>query len=205
VRFGVKPGLLFVALLAVSAAPQSVYASAASMITLKEAGTALDRGEFAVALRLIRPLADQGDPLAQYALGGMYAYGFGVPQSYPEAVKWLQAAAAKGISQAQYELGFMYENGHGVAQDFAQAAYWYQQAAEQGDDSSEVNLGYLYENGKGVDRDFVQAYKWYHLAATAKSNPVAEACQLIRDALAVRMTDNQIAEAKRLAAMVQPK
>jgi TPR repeat protein len=203
VRFGAKPGVL-VALLAFSAVPHVALASAASSTALREAGTALDQGDYAVALRLIRPLADEGEPLAEYALGGMYAHGFGVPQNYPEAMKWLHTAAAKGIAAAQYELGFMYENGQGVAQDFTQAAYWYEQAAERGDDSSEVNLGYLYENGKGVARDLVQAYKWYHLAAIAKGNPIAQSCQLIRDALAARMTAKQIEEAKRLAAMVQP-
>jgi hypothetical protein len=204
VRTGAK-AVLFVAILAMSALPNIAMASTSSSALLREAGSALDRGEFAAALQLIQPLADQGEPLAEYALGGMYAYGFGVTRSYPEAVKWLRTAAGKGIAPAQYELGYMYENGQGVTQDFAEAARWYRMAAEQGDDSSEVNLGYLYESGKGVARDLVQAYKWYHLAATAKDNPVAQSCLLIRDALAARMTAKQIEEAKRLATMVQPK
>jgi TPR repeat protein len=40
------------------------------------------RGDYATALRLIRPLADQGDADAQNILGLMYAQGRGVPQDY---------------------------------------------------------------------------------------------------------------------------
>jgi uncharacterized protein len=40
------------------------------------------RGDYATALRLIRPLADQGDADAQNILGLMYYSGRGVPQDY---------------------------------------------------------------------------------------------------------------------------
>ena len=34
-------------------------------------------------------LAEQGDASAQLLLGNMYRNGFGVPENYAEAVKWL--------------------------------------------------------------------------------------------------------------------
>ena len=37
----------------------------------------MSRGDYATALRLWRPLADQGDASAQYNLGVMYAKGRG--------------------------------------------------------------------------------------------------------------------------------
>ena len=56
-------------------------------------------------MRLLRPLADQGDATAQYDLGLMYAKGQGVPQDYAEAVKWFRKAADQGDASAQYNLG----------------------------------------------------------------------------------------------------
>jgi len=41
----------------------------------------------------LRPLADQGNALAQLGLGGMYANGQGVPQDYAQAVIWYRKAA----------------------------------------------------------------------------------------------------------------
>jgi TPR repeat protein len=41
---------------------------------------AWDRGDFATALREWKPLAEQGDAVAQFNLGLMYANGDGDPQ-----------------------------------------------------------------------------------------------------------------------------
>jgi TPR repeat protein len=54
------------------------------------------RGDCATALRLIRPLADQGDADAQHILGLMYNSGEGVPQDYVIAYMWLTLATASG-------------------------------------------------------------------------------------------------------------
>jgi uncharacterized protein len=47
------------------------------------ADAAYAKGDYATALRLLRPLADQGNASAQYNLGVMHANGHGVPQNYP--------------------------------------------------------------------------------------------------------------------------
>ena len=73
---------------------------------LDDAAVAHDRGNFATALRLTRPLADQGDDFAQYNLGIMYARGQGVAQSLAEAFKWFRPPHAnQGNASAQYSLG----------------------------------------------------------------------------------------------------
>ena len=54
----------------------------------EDAQAAHGRSDYATALRLWRPLADQGNAEAQYALGFMYARGQGVPQNNAEAAKW---------------------------------------------------------------------------------------------------------------------
>lgn len=54
---------------------------------LEDGVAAYSRGDFATALRLLRPLAENGNAYAQYSLGFMYATGKGVPRDYTVAVK----------------------------------------------------------------------------------------------------------------------
>lgn len=88
-------------------------------------------GDFATAVEIWRPLAEQGHVSAQNNLGLMYDNGYGVPQDYAEAVKRYRLAAEQGLADAQYHLGGMYYDGDGDLQDYAEAAKWYRLAAEQ--------------------------------------------------------------------------
>jgi TPR repeat protein len=67
---------------------------------------ALQRGDYAMAMRLIRPLAEQGDAGAQTDLGVIYDTGLGVPQDYAQAVVWYHKAADQGDAGALFNLGF---------------------------------------------------------------------------------------------------
>jgi uncharacterized protein len=78
---------------------------------LEDARSAYERGDYVEAHRLIRPLADQGDALAQNLLGDMYDRGRGVPQDEVEAVRWYHRAADQGLAIAQSNLGNMYSAG----------------------------------------------------------------------------------------------
>ena len=60
---------------------------------------------------LLREAAEQGDALAQAALGIMYYYGLEVPQDYAEAARWYRMAADQGDADAQLLLGIMYSEG----------------------------------------------------------------------------------------------
>jgi TPR repeat protein len=83
-------------------------AGAAVAGPLEDALAARDRGDDATALRLIRPLADQGNAEAQYNLGIMYVTGQGVPKNGEEAAKLFRLAADQGHAPAQYNLGVMH-------------------------------------------------------------------------------------------------
>jgi TPR repeat protein len=74
---------------------------------LEDAIAANDRGDYATALRLLGPLADQGNARAQFNLGLMYDEGRGVAQNKAEALKWYGLAANQGHAIAQYNLGLM--------------------------------------------------------------------------------------------------
>jgi TPR repeat protein len=85
-----------------------------------------------------------GSALAQANLGWMYQAGNGVPQNYPEALKWFRKAADEGDAMAQAALGLMYHNGQGVPQDHAEALKWYHLAADQGFALAQNTLSVMY-------------------------------------------------------------
>src|SRR6266852_1656807 len=111
-----------------------------------EDGTlAYQRHDYAAAMRILRPLADQGYSRAQFYLGVMYEKGQSVPRSDAEAAKWFQKAAEQWHSGAQFYLGSMYYFGDGVPQSYAEATKWYLKAAKQGDGGAQSSLGRIYE------------------------------------------------------------
>ena len=95
----------------------------------EDAEAAYNRGDLETAVRMWRPLAAQGNALAQYNLGLMYGNGRGVVQDHKEAVKWYRLAADQGNAQAQFVLGVMYEYGRGVPQNYVRAHMWYNLSA----------------------------------------------------------------------------
>jgi TPR repeat protein len=165
---------------------------------------AYKRGDYAAALRFLEPIAKLGAAPAQLTVGLMYAQGLGVPQDYTEALKWYRLAADQGVANAQINLGNMYLQGIGVLPNEAEAAKWFRRAAEQGDAKAQNNLGIMCATGKGVPQDTVQAYKWFSLAASSdqpedRSNGVKN-----RDRVASQMTQEQIAQAQKLAQEWKP-
>ena len=99
---------------------------------LNEGIDAIIKGDYATALKELRPLAEHGNAEAQYRLGRMYEFGRGVPKDMPQALTWLRKSAAAGNANAQQELGVMYYDGDGVPRDEAQGVAWFQKAATQG-------------------------------------------------------------------------
>ena len=106
-------------------------AAAVAAGPLEDANAAYGRGDYAHALRLLRPLADQGNATAQYNLGLLYERGRGVTQDFAEAGRWLRKAADQGFAKAQFALGNMYTLGLGGPQDYVQAHRWFNLAASR--------------------------------------------------------------------------
>ena len=143
--------------------------------------------------------AQQGDRLAQYALGERYDRGLGVPRDTEEAIRWYRAAAEQRHATAQFSLGTMYAEGEGVQQDAEEAIRWYRAAAEQGHGHAQNNLADMYSGGKGVSQDYVLAYLWFTLAASNITDNYRDTAIKNRDMVAEKMTPEQVAEALALA------
>jgi len=173
-----------------------------------DAVSAYERGDYATAFRLMRPLAEKGDARSQHNLGVMYDYGRGAPQDSTEAWKWYRKAAEQGLPDAQHNLGLMYEKGQGVPQNYTEAGKWYRRAAEQGLPEAQVNLGIMYYNGQGVPQDYTLAHMWLNIAASHYPASVKKSVNDVvhyRDIVDAKMTPAQVAEAQRLAREWKPK
>src|SRR5580704_8093641 len=134
---------------------------------LEDAQGADQKGDYATEMQILRPLAEQGNALAQLGLGVMYANGQGVPQDYAQALIWYRKAADQGNGSAQLGLGLMYANGHGVPQDYVRAHMWFNIAAAAAG-ASDVSVR--------------TAVKWRDLVATRMTPAqVAEAQRLARE------------------------
>ena len=163
------------------------------------------------ALRLSRALAEQGDARAQTLLGLIYHRGFhgggAAQKNESEATKWFLRAAEQGDASAQLHLGIMYSEGRAVPQNYAEAAKWYRLAADQGNAQAQYNLGLFYVRGEGVPANNVLAHMWFNLAAahfTASESRDRQVAAKNRDAVAFKMTREEIAEAQKLAREWKP-
>lgn len=107
--------------------------------------------------------------------------------------------AERGDLRSQALLGRMYEAGRGVPQDYYEAAKWLYRAADRGDPWSQFELGMIYNKGRGVRRDYVLAEMWLNLSASRVVGDNRDFVARIRDAIAAKMTAEQLATSQRLA------
>jgi uncharacterized protein len=158
---------------------------------------AFARGDYVGAIRIFRPLAEEGDARAAFYLGYMYDEGLGAGQSSDQAAIWFRKAAEQGDAVAQGTLGYMYFSGDGVPQNYAEAMKWSLLAAKQGDLSAQYRIGALYEAGLGVPKNDTLAYMWFSLSAHDPFYGASARGHM--DALAANMAPAQIDKARSLA------
>lgn len=132
---------------------------------LEDGLAAKDQGNFAAALRLLKPLADRGNASAQYEIGWMYYCGWGVPKDDRQAAQWYRKAGDQGDADAQLNLGLMYQDGQGVPKNDAEATRWLRKAADRRVAVAQFQIGWMYDNGQGVQQSNAEAMRWYRRAA----------------------------------------
>jgi TPR repeat protein len=130
------------------------FGAAASADPFEDGVVAAKRGDFEAALKLWRPLADQGNAAAQVNIGSMYATGQGVTQDHAEAAKFYRKAANQGNTSGQQKLGFLYAAGLGVKKDVARAFMWFTLAGAK---SSEPDGALALKARDSIFRDMTPA------------------------------------------------
>ena len=162
---------------------------------------AYQNGNYKWAFHQWLAVAKKGDVDAQHNIAVMYQKGQGVPQDYPQAVRWYTRAAERGHATAQHNLAVMHQNGEGVLKDDGPAAKWYARAAKQGDLDAQLMTAYFYQTGRGVEKDLVEAHKWYNIAAARGNKDAVQR----RNKLSKKMQRPDINRAQQMARSWKPK
>lgn len=139
---------------------------------LEEGRSAYQDKDYAQAFLLLAPLAESGDPEAQFLLGEMYRKGEGLVKNAEEAKPLLIQAAEAGHVPAQLALAQLLENTEGTDNNAEAALQWLSRAAQSGQAESQFQLGLHYIRVE-AHRDFEQAAHWLRLAA-GQSHPEAQ-------------------------------
>jgi TPR repeat protein len=157
--------LVVVCLVLSHAAPGALAEEGDASDVYMQGFRAFERGDQAGALGIWKPLAERGDPRAQFGLGLIYEVGFG--SSGPdeeEALRWYRQAARQGLPAAQNNLGLMYAEGRAVTRDPVLAVTLWREAAEAGYGPAQFNLAMALQDGLGVGRNEGEAQLWLERA-----------------------------------------
>jgi putative methionine-R-sulfoxide reductase with GAF domain len=114
----------------------------------------------------LRMLAQQGNPVAENAVGLLYAQGDdkqAIKQDEAEAARWFKLAAENGSVPAQYKLALMLWGGHGIPKDTNKAYFWAVLARAGGQEGSK-DLAKVLASGMSRSQALAieqQAEIWY--------------------------------------------
>lgn len=148
---------------------------------LKSGLHALELSDYATALQELTPSAEAGDATAQFNLGKMYLYGWGMKRNGAEAIKWFTQAAEQGHGKARDMLVYMYERGESVAVDQAIADNWRRKDLSQqkttrpapaSPPDGKISLPNLAREGRGLSREQAAAQE-----KQLKTNPEDQAAR----------------------------
>jgi hypothetical protein len=163
-------------------------------------------------LEAIKAAAEAGNPAAQDQLAEKYILRTDMKQ----AEVWYRKAAAQGYAHAQGKLAEMLLNrarmSVGLKPEIKSAlgdegVKWAVLAANQADELGQAKLAEAYAEGKFIKQDWMQVYKWGELAARnpgSMFNPAGVLAGSLRNSAILKLSDDQLAEAKNLVAEFSP-
>lgn len=121
---------------------------------------AWQKGDHKAAVAIWQPLAERGDPDAQFNLAQAYRLGRGVRANAASARGWFEKAAEQGHLESRTILGLtLYESG-----DQLDGLKWLKLAAEDGEPRALLVYGTALVNGDGVTQDPLLGYYYVHRA-----------------------------------------
>lgn len=146
--------------------------------------------DFEQAFTLLRAESQNGNVLAVFDLGRMYADGLGVEIDTGKAQAYY-AQALKGFEilehrkpwkYLEYRIGKMHSQGLGTEQDYEVSADWFTKSANQKYKFAEYSLGGQYLRGQGVEQSNEKAFELY-LRSAKQGFPYAdfEVAKMFRD------------------------
>jgi len=156
---------------------------------------AWQKSDYAGAVAIWRPLAEKGDPDAEFNLGQAYRLGRGVPINLAAAKTWFERAANQGHVDAETTLGLLlFQNG-----DQAEGLKWLKKAADQGEPRALLVYGTALVNGDSVTQDPVLGYAYVSRAAAQGLEPAKQTLDQLDQLLPIADRKRGVAMARELA------
>ena len=156
---------------------------------------AWQKSDYAGAVAIWRPLADKGDPDAEFNLGQAYRLGRGVPINLAAAKTWFERAAKQGHLDAETTLGLLlFQNG-----DQPEGLKWLKKAADQGEPRALLVYGTALVNGDSVTQDPALGYAYVSRAAAQGLEPAKETLDQLDKLLPLTERKRGVAIARELA------
>lgn len=132
----------------------AMVATGAMGATVKDGVDAWQRADYATAVGIWRPMAEQGDADAAFNLAQAYKLGRGVPTDLAQAKSWYGKAAQGGHVQAAANYGLLlFQDG-----DRQAAMPYIRKAADAGDPRAQYVYGTALFNGDLAPKDWPKAY-----------------------------------------------
>ncbi len=150
------PGLMLVLLLLTAPGIQAVSDD------YQRGVQAFEQKNYRLALRLLTPVARNGNVDAQYRVGRIYEKGYIGRRDNAKMVYWYRLAAAGNHGKAQYKLAVGYARGlAGLRRDEKRGAQYLIRSANNGYRRAMKVLARAYKAGKyGLPRDKGKARHW---------------------------------------------
>jgi len=121
--------------------------------------------DYSEAYKLLVPLANEGESIAQRYLARLYYHGRVVDKDLEISASWFEKSAINGDMISQRFLAWLYAEGKGVSQSNAKSRMWYQSAANLGSERAMANLGWIYFKGIGVSPNYGKALSYFQEAS----------------------------------------
>ena len=171
----------------------------------EEAEQLFHAGNYEAAYRMMRPLAEDGDPGAQFYTARMLEMGQGTQQNESEAITWYLRAALTDSYSAIVNLGVMHANGRGTQKNETLAAEFFRLAALHGQANGMASyFDHLYF-AMGIPKDAVEALAWCELAADAGNEVCQNNLTIIRQELTPAEVDRATQRASALRTIINDK
>jgi TPR repeat protein len=129
--------------------PEEMYAGEAepARSTLIQAMHLFRAEKYDAARQLWLPLADSGNAEAQFRMGVLHGFGYGVRQDHEEEASWYRLAVTQGHPSAIYNLGWLHDfNLIDLSKSGLSAHELFKKAAALGHHKSMVELYEYYKN-----------------------------------------------------------
>jgi TPR repeat protein len=157
--------------------------------------------DYEKAFPLIKKIAEENDPNAQFILALMYKDGRGIHADEKAYKYWLSRfvdCAEAGNPKAQWELSCHYRWADHFPLDIGKANYWLEQAANNGNADAQYHLALYFQHAeydyeedadkarywfmKAVEQDYPEALYVYCLEFFENEKPTPKAVELLKKA-----------------------